>query len=760
MPAGRRRDLAILALFTLLLHAPFLMTPVQGDEVNYLDTAREVFRQPLTPQNFQFVFQGRVVDMAGHPHPPLNAYLVAIPWMLAGQFSVFWFHAYYLLFALAISFAAYALAAQFTTQPLWAALLMAASPIVQVNLNTVASPEPPTLAFVLIGAAAFMARRFAVSGIALSLAGLTALQALALPPILLLSYVIKRERPEQSAWLALAAPYAALGGWQALQFALIHRLPFGVLFGYVREPGLSGPGIKASSALALLQHLGVLVTLIPVARWRLWAVIPGVLACLLATSYPWWERALLLVFMTLGVNALLWLWSARKTNPFLAGWALLYFAFAAVVFFAGASRYLLPLAAPVVLLFVMQYGNRTRWLRAALAFNVILGLNIAFAAHEFARVYAGVEPPPGRNFLVNGEWGFRYYMLQRGGRMLETYSVHAPGEWIVASELSLAGKYDSLAEETAVEMKTEDLRVRTPLRLIDRYAHSGFSSAAAGLLPFSFSNRPLDRITYSRTSPFLNTPGDWTPTQFSGRLVYLPAPGAPVRLLLDSALLRFALFAQGQGQATFRISAADGARFEKTVQVSGELWEENSLALDGVSEVVLSVDAPPTLRAGWGELITYPDAKSATDAGAAGSEERIAPRPYLHLGDVRCRPQLLRGWYGIEDGGWRWMAREAEVALPAPAGGAARFEMQLYFPPGHLERAGGPVTVNVALDGEPLAEQTYAQPGGYLLSQPVQTGLLTPGEHRIRVRLSRAAPPAGGDQRELGAVVQGLGFVQ
>ncbi|MFZ0936881.1 MAG: hypothetical protein WA015_21355, partial [Bryobacteraceae bacterium] len=176
-----KRDLLLLAAFTLLLHAPFLRQPVQGDEVNYLDFAAHVLKQPLTPLNFQFVFTGRMVDAAGHPHPPLNAYILAVAWLLRGHFSIFFFHCFYLLFTLAISFAAYALAARFTSQPLWGALLIAASPIVQVNTNTLAGPEAPALALLLIGAAAFFGSWFWIAGIALALAGLTELQALALP---------------------------------------------------------------------------------------------------------------------------------------------------------------------------------------------------------------------------------------------------------------------------------------------------------------------------------------------------------------------------------------------------------------------------------------------------------------------------------------------------------------------------------------------------------------------------------------------------
>jgi hypothetical protein len=764
-PSSKRlaRDLLLLAAFTLALHAPFLRQPVQGDEVNYLDMAAHVLQQPLTPLNFEFVFQGKMVDAAGHPHPPLNAYILAVAWLLRGHFSVFFFHCFYLLFTLGISFAAYALAARFTSRPLWGALLIAASPIVQVNTNTLASPEAPALALLLIGAAAFFGRWFWLAGIALALAGLTELQALALPPILLLAYLMKRERPPLAAWCALAAPYLALGGWQALQWALTGRLPFVVLAGYASNPNLSRIGVKAASALALLGHLGVLVTLVPLAWRRLWGLAPGLLAGFLVTDYPWWERALLVIFVALGVNALVWLWESRK-QPVLAAWCLLYFAFACVAFFAGAARYLLPLAAPMVLLFVIQFRDRPRVLWLALAVNVVLGLNISFAAYEFARVYAHVAPPPGNRFLVNGEWGFRYYMVAKGGEPLQDVSAPIPGEWIVASDLSLAGKYDSLAEETAVPLRSVDLRARTPLRLVDRHAHSGFSSASMGLLPFSFSNQPLDRITYSRTSSYLDGPAG-TPTQFSGHLVYqLDHPGASrggFRLPLGSkGTLHFALFGNGSGPATFRIQRVSGeVLFNETVQVDGDLWEPHKLPLAGLDEAVFLVDAPAGLSVGWGELVVDSNQPPPELPGAKPPEMLS----YLQLGDIRSRAQLVSGWYAIEDGAWRWMAPEAEATLRPLPDQAVQFELQLFFPPDFMRRAGSPVTVSVILNGKPFTSAMYFEPGGHTLAKRVPPELLGelftwPTTH-VSIRVNPYIPPNATDQRALGAVVQGLGFV-
>ena len=634
--------LALLAAFTLLLHLPFVARPVQGDEVNYIDIARHILDQPLRPLNFQYVFQGVRFDMAGHLHPPLNAYLIALLWWLRGNFSPFTTHAAYLLFSIATSFGAYALAARFTRRPLWVALLVASAPAVQVAANTVES-DAPALAFLICGAALFLAGRWLPAAVALSLAGLTALQTLVIVPILLFYFEFRTsdsgfEHPSRlrsairnpKCAMAAAAPFLVWGAWQLVQFALLGRLPVAVMGGYLASSAHWGRlGMKAASVAALVQHLGVLVVFMPLALFGiadcglriadfrrtgrggyfdLATLAPGLLIAVLIRGYAWWERLLLALFFWLGIQTLRWLWARRFSTPLPAWWCLAYFGFALVAFFAGSARYLLPLAVPLAILFVRELDARPGRLAAALVINVALGLALSHADYEFARAYAGLEPPPGASFLVNGEWGFRYQMTRVGGRMIEPASAPAPGEWIVASDLCLGANYDSTAEAVAVRLKSVQLSMPTPLRLVDRYARSGYSSSGFGLLPFSFSRRPLDRITYYKTSPYLFLDAPWLPTQFSGRLVYLPRRGATIRLPLDpaAARLHFALFARGSGPVTFTITGPSGeALYQRSVEAGGQLWVLQQLPIGGQREIILSIDAPPGVQAGWGELLPF-----------------------------------------------------------------------------------------------------------------------------------------------------------
>jgi hypothetical protein len=623
--SSRSRNLAVLAAFALLLHAPFLARPFHNDETNYLDFAANVFDHPLTPLNFTYIVQGLRVDMAGHPHPPLVAYLLAALWSLRGLATPRFFHAAFLIFPLTIAWAAYFIAEHFLgsndtkgmSAPLWVALLVSAAPAVQVAANSVET-DTPALAFLLAGAAFFLARRWIPAGILFTLAGCTALQTLPVIVILMAGYVLRKERPARTAIPAIfaaAAPFVALGIWQLSQWILIGRLPAAKLAGYMMYAPFSTWQAKLGSALALLGHLGATIVVAPFRlTWRKY-FYPWMLLIPWAwpPHYPSWERALLVLFLMLGLETALWIRSQIKEQPLLSLWCLVYFAFALVAFFAGAARYLMPLAVPLAILFVRQNTARDkdrRWrLWATLVIGTLLGLNLAFADYELARVYAELPSPPGKDFLVNGEWGFRYTMTRRGGKPIEPSSAARPGEWIVKSAL-IGADFRSPAEALAVDMESLDLRIRTPFRVIDRgtpdsprgYSHSGFESSGFGLLPFSFSEKPIDHITYSLISPFLNTAG-WTPTRIDDSLVFLAPPGRDVIAAADPRwqVCRVMLFARGRGAVQFIAPPF----FAEQVNVESEFRHAERFRPLGADQMTFRIEAGPGVQAGWEELVCY-----------------------------------------------------------------------------------------------------------------------------------------------------------
>jgi hypothetical protein len=224
----------------------------------------------------------------------------------------------------------------------------------------------------------------------------------------------------------------------------------------------------------------------------------------------------------------------------------------------------------------------------------------------------------------------------------------------------------------------------------------------------------------------------------------------------NQGTLHFALYAHGAGPATFRIGRISGEiLFDETVQAAGDLWQPRTLPLAGVGDAMFIVSVPPAVRAGWGEMVV--DSDQPAPPILAAQPESLS---YLHLGDIRSRAQLASGWYAIEDGAWRWMSNQAEATLrPLPIAGPQQFELQLFFPPDFMTRAGTPVAVSVRLNGHPFATSFYYEPGGHTVAKPVPPELLTQPVTHVSIRVTPSIRPTATDLRTLGVVVQGLGFV-
>ena len=75
--------LLVLAV-VLLLRAPFLNQAIQGDDIDYLAGAEHAQIDPAHPNHVRYVFLGNLVDMQGHPHPPLNVWFLGLLLALIG----------------------------------------------------------------------------------------------------------------------------------------------------------------------------------------------------------------------------------------------------------------------------------------------------------------------------------------------------------------------------------------------------------------------------------------------------------------------------------------------------------------------------------------------------------------------------------------------------------------------------------------------------------------------------------------------------
>jgi hypothetical protein len=412
---------------------------------------------PLHPANTHYVFRGDQVDLRGHSHPPLNAWPLALLIAAFGGVKEIPFHAAYIVFSLIAVSSTWTLARRFSPHPLWATLLFCAVPAFVVNGNSF-EPDIPFLAFWMASIALFCTGRTWLAAAAMALASLEAYQAVFLIPVLGAYLLLRpdRSRDRKGAFVLILTPLIVIGAVQLFERLSTGAVPAVVLSGYFTHYGFQDLENKLRNAAALTIHFCFIV--FP-------ALLPG------AAILAWRKR------------------SDRDTQ-FLLAWIAIFFAGSVIVFFAGSARYLLPIAAPVALLVSRL---RPRWL--ALGFVLQMTLSLGLAAMNYQhwdgyRQFAATLPAKtaGHRVWVDGDWGYRYYLIAEGALPLAKTQTLRPGDIVVTSELNHS------SEIHATTVAQAEIGSPIPLRIIGLGSHSGFSSSSAGLWPFGISSSPIDRI--------------------------------------------------------------------------------------------------------------------------------------------------------------------------------------------------------------------------------------------------------------------------
>jgi hypothetical protein len=349
----------------------------------------------------------------------------------------------------------WSLAKRFSPHPIWATLLFLAVPAFVVNGNSLES-DVPFLAFWMAAVACFLAGRRMAASLAMALAALSAFQAVLLTPILAV-YVWIYRRKDRTAWLLTLVAPVTIVVWELFERWSLGALPTAIAAGYMSSYGLQTLTHKLRSAAALSAHASFLVCPL---------LLPG--AFLLACK------------------------RRDRDTFFLAAWIALFFSGAVILFFAGSARYLLPMAAPVVLLVSRL---RRRWLAAGFAAQMALSLALAAVNYQhwdgyrrFARQFR--PQTVGHRVYVNGEWGLRYYMEADGAIPLERGQVLRARDLVVSSRL--AYPVSLVAPTTRIAQMA--IHACPPLQLIGLEARSGYSTATKGLRPFDISRAPIDIV--------------------------------------------------------------------------------------------------------------------------------------------------------------------------------------------------------------------------------------------------------------------------
>jgi hypothetical protein len=589
-----KQSLAIIVI-VLALRLPFLHQAIQGDDLFYLYGAQHAQIEPLHPDHAKYLFQGDLVDMRGHSHPPLDSWILGgLLWSL-GDVREVPFHLAYSIFSILAALAMLSLARRFCDQPFLATLLFVAVPAFVVNGNSLES-DLPFLALWMLAIAWFVkgveGSKLALIGSALAaaLAALDAYQAVFLVPILAF-YLWQKKSRNAFAWCVILAAPIAIGAWQVYGRVTSGAMPAVVLWDYMRKYGWQVAAQKAKNTAALVVHSAWILSPLLIRGDRVhWAL--GGIASLAGAFYD--PNPMFWASLGLGVVVL----SSCVKKEFLNAWVLMFFAGALVVFFAGSARYLLPIAAPLAILAVNRCS--TPMLAAGFATQMALSIGFTIVNYQTWGAYKqfaeSLAPEVAQTRVwVDHDWGLRYYLESEGALAVPRGQTFAVGDVVVSKQPHPEGQ----------RIASLEIRPSIPLRLFSVNEKSAYSVATAGLWPFEFSNAPVDRVaayligerkaeltwvTPKDQQQILRglDPDGWSASEATvlikhadGPLtaeftIHAQSPARHIRLLVDGVLVAEETF-PASGSYALSVPAPGGGRsttvtlaVDKTFSVSGD----------------------------------------------------------------------------------------------------------------------------------------------------------------------------------------------
>jgi hypothetical protein len=132
----------------------------------------------------------------------------------------------------------------------------------------------------------------------------------------------------------------------------------------------------------------------------------------------------------------------------------------------------------------------------------------------------------------------------------------------------------------------------------------------------------------------------------------------------------------------------------------------------------------------------------------------------IHMSDPRAAPQLLKGFYGIEEKSWRWTMGQFAIALRPPRNAGlngATLHFKFTLPEAVLAKV-KTVSLSASVNGAPLSRETYTEPGEFDYSRDVDAKLLAGDAVNVEFTLDKFLPAGSVETRELGVIATSVGF--
>jgi len=532
--AMRIRQLAFLAIVTLIALAPFANKPFHIDDPAYLWTAQQIVEEPFDFYGFDMYMNGVRVPMHMEmQNPPLVSYFLAGVALVAGWNEIP-MHMLSIAFALMAVLGTYVLAQRFCVNAWAAALAMLSAPGFYVSATTVMCDIPMIALYIwaahcwLVGYDKPRHALLTSAAVLIGLAALTKYFGMTLIP-LLFAYSIAQSGGLRLRQCYLLLPVAVLAAYELWTRDIYGR---GLLIGaseYARNVPLLEPSGRVPVLLTGAMFAGgglgtIVLTGMACARARTVALLSvGILALTVAaTGILFFLQSsitetetlsaanvcigALFAALSIMIVALPAIDFIRKPGPdslLLGLWLSGSILFCVAANWSVTMRALLPAVVPLSILMVRQleasHGParvRKHGWKLIVATGCAFAVSILFARGDaafarydraMARAISGVHMNSD-TLWFDGRWGLEYYLRTYGGKTL------------IASEVQVGDRV-ALPERANIEkllptrecVATHEVQIPRQGRFQTMFAGAGFYSSLLGPIPFAIGDAPTDR---------------------------------------------------------------------------------------------------------------------------------------------------------------------------------------------------------------------------------------------------------------------------
>lgn len=152
--------------------------------------------------------------------------------------------------------------------------------------------------------------------------------------------------------------------------------------------------------------------------------------------------------------------------------------------------------------------------------------------------------------------------------------------------------------------------------------------------------------------------------------------------------------------------------------------------------------------------------RSAPNPSALVTDHAAPLVSIVQVKDPAASAQLVKGFYPVEAGAWRWTMKQFEVVLKPPPGAAengAKLNLKLAVPEAIISKV-GPVTLGANINGLALPPETYSKSGDYEYTRDVPAAALKGDAVAVQFSSDKGIGPTSDDARELSVIAVSVGL--